>query len=59
MSIKIVANGKIAVKNVKPVTFFDSVLTVMPEISCLELYYEVKLKKNTRYLSQQSMERSN
>jgi hypothetical protein len=40
MSIKIVANGKIEVNNVKPILHFLTVLsTVMPEIPCLELYY--------------------
>jgi hypothetical protein len=40
MSIKIVANGKIEVNNVKPILHFLTVciLTVMPEIPCLELY---------------------
>jgi hypothetical protein len=38
MSIKIVANGKIEVNNAY-FTFFDGILTVMPEILRLELYY--------------------
>jgi hypothetical protein len=40
MSIKIVTNGKIEVNNVKPILHFLTVpiLTVMPEIPCLELY---------------------
>jgi hypothetical protein len=44
MPIKIVANGKIEVNNVKPILHFLTVpiLTVMPEIPCLELYLLIR-----------------
>jgi hypothetical protein len=51
MSIKIVTNGKIEVNNVTPILHFLTVLilTVMPEIPCLELYIYTTVQRNRVY----------